>query len=566
MFKGVTTQIAYFMRGRTSKQNLRALLKLVLVLFGIIMTFSFIFHILMLRENQEFSWITGFYWTLTVMSTLGFGDITFHTDLGRLFSMGVLLTGTIFMLILLPFTIIQFFYAPWMQAQLESRAPKHLPPDTHGHILLTNYDAVTQALIQKLDHYQYSYYLICPDITQVLNYYDQGLSVVVGDLDNPETYEKMQINQAALVATTATDTVNTHIAFTVRDLNSSIPIIATAEDPDSVDILELAGCNRVIQLEKMLGMSLARRAEGGDTAAHVIGKYEDLIIAETMAAHTPFVGKTIEEMGLRQKIGLSVVGVWQRGVFQTAHRETRVGPTTVLVLAGSQEQLDRYNELYCIYTTTQAPVVIIGGGGVGQTTAQTLVEQGLGYHIIEQDPHIVSTLQNCIQGNAADIKVLKKAGILDAKTVIITTHDDDINVYLTLYCRRLNPEIQIISRVTQERNISTLHRAGADFVMSYASMGANVIFNLLERSDTLMVAEGLDVFKLKIPKSLIGKTIADSGIRNNTGCTLIAINIGNNLQINPDPNQPMPENAEIILIGSTESENKFLDLYVLENE
>jgi voltage-gated potassium channel len=81
-----------------------------------------------------------------------------------------------------------------------------------------------------------------------------------------------------------------------------------------------------------------------------------------------------------------------------------------------------------------------------------------------------------------------------------------------------------------------------------------------------MVAEGLDVFKLKIPKSLIGKTIADSGIRNNTGCTLIAINIGNNLQINPDPNQPMPENAEIILIGSTESENKFLDLYVLENE
>nr|MBF0222247.1 hypothetical protein [Desulfobulbaceae bacterium] len=36
----------------------------------------------MMYEGREFSWITGFYWTLTVMSTLGFGDITFQTDLG----------------------------------------------------------------------------------------------------------------------------------------------------------------------------------------------------------------------------------------------------------------------------------------------------------------------------------------------------------------------------------------------------------------------------------------------------------------------------------------------------
>lgn len=562
MFKAITPQITYMMRGRTSKQNLGILAKLLAVFLVIITVFSIVFHVLMLRENQEFSWITGFYWTLTVMSTLGFGDITFHTDLGRLFSMCVLLTGTFFMLILLPFTFIQFFYAPWMQAQLESRAPHQLPPDTHGHVLLTHYGPVMQALIQKLNLYHYNYYLITPDITKAMQYYDQGLNVVVGELDNPETYQKMQIDKAALVATTATDTVNTHIAFTVRDLNPHIPIIATAADPDSVDILELAGCNRVIQLEKMLGLSLARRAQGGDSAAHVIGEYEGLVIAETMVAHTPFVGKTLAEMELRQKIGLSAVGVWERGVFQTPRPDTRIGPHTVLVLAGSQEQLDLYNELFCIYTTTHAPVVIIGGGDVGQTTAEFLVEQGLDYRIIEQDPEIVPTLGNCILGNAADIEILKKAGIRDATTVIITTHDDDINVYLALYCRRLNPSIQIISRVTQERNISTLHRAGADFVMSYASMGANAIFNLLERSDTLMVAEGLDVFKMKIPKSLVGKTIAESAMHSKTGCTLIALNTGADLQINPNPNVPMPDGAEIILIGSTAGENLFLDLYV----
>ena len=51
------------------------------------------------------------------------------------------------------------------------------------------------------------------------------------------------------------------------------------------------------------------------------------------------------------------------------------------------------------------------------------------------------------------------------------TGNDDTNIYLTIYCRKLHPDIQIISRANRERNVSTLHRAGADFVASYASMG-----------------------------------------------------------------------------------------------
>ena len=44
----------------------------------------------------------------------------------------------------------------------------------------------------------------------------------------------------------------------------------------------------------------------------------------------------------------------------------------------------------------------------------------------------------------------------------VTTNDDATNIYLTIYCRRLRPNMQIISRSTMERNVTTLHRAGAD--------------------------------------------------------------------------------------------------------
>ena len=569
MIKGLAPQFAFLLGKRTTRRNLSVLFKLLLAVSVIVTIFSVLFHLIMLREGQEFSWFTGFYWTLTVMSTLGFGDITFQGDLGRLFSMIVLLTGMVFLLIVLPFTFIQFFYAPWIQAQSEARAPRQLPRSTREHVLLTNYDPIAQALINKLDRYQYSYYLITPDLAHAQQLYDQGINVVVGDLDNPETYKKMQIEQAALVAATDTDPINTHIAFTVRDLNPTVPIIAKVDDSDSVDILQLAGCDHVLQLEKMLGASLARRTQSGETAAHVIGQYDDLFIAETTAAHTPLVGQTLEEIGLRRELGLTAVGVWERGIFQPALPDTRIGPHTVLVMTGTQSQLDRFNELFCIYKVSNAPVVVIGGGGVGMEAARTLVEQGLDYRIVEKDPEQAQRLDNCIVGNAADFEVLKRAEILDALTVIITTHDDDINVYLTVYCRRLNPEIQIISRVTQERNIATLHRAGADFVMSYASMGADAIFNFLKRSDTLMVAESLSVFsedisvfRMKMPSSLVGKTIANSAIRRNTGCTIIALNDNHEMQLNPDPNKPLPGAAEILLIGSSEGEKRFLDMYV----
>jgi len=133
-----------------------------------------------------------------VMSTLGFGDVTFEGDLGRAFALIVLLTGIVYMLVLFPFTFIQFFYAPWMEAQSENRAPRQLPKHTSGHILITHYDEVTAALIAKLDLYNYEYYLIVPEISEALRLVDNGIVVVVGDLDDPEAYRNMRVEEAAL--------------------------------------------------------------------------------------------------------------------------------------------------------------------------------------------------------------------------------------------------------------------------------------------------------------------------------------------------------------------------------
>lgn len=554
-------QFIHFLRSGPSTRNLQILVRFLLALATMVTVYSILFHYIMAWEGRDFSWVTGFYWTLTVMSTLGFGDITFHGDLGRIFSIFVLLSGVLFLLILLPFTFIQFFYAPWMEAQLVARAPRELPKETSGHVIMTFYGPVTSTLIRKLKQYNYPYVVLVPELQEALNLADLDVNVVVGELDDPETYRKIRVNTAAMVVTTRSDAVNTNVVSTVRGVSESVPVIATVRDQASIDILKLAGSTHVLRFDEMMGKSLARRTTGGDAMAHIIGQFDLLMIAEANVAGTPLIGMTIQESQLRERTGVTILGAWVRGEFQAAEPQMQITPNTVLVLAGSRQELRNYDELLCIYHVIDEPVIIIGGGRVGRATALALQKRGIDYRIVEKEPSLIVDDGKYIFGSAADLEVLEKAGIMKTHTVIITTHDDDTNIYLVIYCRRLRPDIQIISRTSLERNVATLHRAGADFVMSYASMGANMIFNLLDRSDILMVSEGLDVIKMKLPASLAGKTLAESGIRQKTGCNVVAVVSEEKMQFNPDPHAPLVSGTEIILVGSVEGESRFLKIY-----
>jgi hypothetical protein len=140
--KFLGSQIAVLLGDRTMRTNVRALLKYLLALAALIVLYAVLFHVIKDQvEGERYSWITGFYWTLVVMTTLGFGDITFTSDVGRLFSIAVLLSGVLFLLILLPFLFIRLFYAPWLEARLRLRAPRELPAGTAGHVVIVEYDA-----------------------------------------------------------------------------------------------------------------------------------------------------------------------------------------------------------------------------------------------------------------------------------------------------------------------------------------------------------------------------------------------------------------------------------------
>jgi len=559
--KFLPSQMIFFLQGRETKKKIRSLLKFILLLGLLIIAFSVGFHFLMQYEGRQYTWITGLYWTLTVMSTLGFGDITFASDLGKIFSIIVMLSGIIFLLVMLPFTFITFFYAPWLEAQSKLRVPRELPEDFRDHVIFTSFDPITISLVELLEKYSRPYVILMPDIQLAMDLIDQGYNVVVGELDDPEAYRRLQVGQAAMVVANNDDMKNTNITFTIREITSETPIVTNADSDESIDILQLAGSTHVFQFMKLLGQALARRALGISARANVIGHFDQMLIAEATAMRTPLVGKTLLDSGIRQASGINVVGLWERGRFEVPRPHSVITPTTVLVLAGTAEQLAKYDRCMEHVGELTTPIIILGGGRVGQAAAEALRERGILFRIIESNPDSVSGDGEYVIGNAADLQTLIRAGIQKAPSVFITTHTDDLNIYLTIYCRRLRPDIQIISRATLDRNISILHTAGANLVMSAASLAANTIFNLLISHKVLMVSEGLNIFRVKTHRSLAGKTLIESKIREETGCTVIAIQRGEQMRLNPDPDQRLAASDELILIGTGEAEKLFITQY-----
>lgn len=563
--KFLPSQIAYLLSQPGARSNLRALSKYLIFLTLVVAVYAVLFHVIMVRvEGQEHSWLTGVYWTLTVMSTLGFGDITFYSDIGRLFSIVVLMSGIVLLMIVLPFAFIRFFYAPWLEAQLRFRAPRQARADAADHVIVTHYEALGRPLVRKLGLSGVTCYVLETDRQRAAELHNEGVPVVVGHLDAVGTYEALRVNRARAVVACGSDTINTNITLTVRELGEDIPVYALAEEDASVDLLELAGASHVLPLKRRLGEHLAGRVNAGHAAAHVIGRFEDLQIAEFPVQGTPLVGRAIKDTRLRESLGLNVVGVWRRGRLLPARPDLVLDDSSVPVVVGTAEQIVELDTLLVIYDTNYNPVVVLGGGKVGMAAVDALHAKGMAVHLVEKNEALRERLaavpDRLIIGDAADLAVIMEAGIAEAPSVLLTTNDDAVNIYLAVYCRRLNPKLRIVSRITHERNLEAIHRAGADFALSYTSLGVESVYALLRGREMVLLGEGVEFFALDMPSGLAGRTLAEAGIGARTGLNVIAVESEGETSTNPRADLPLPAGGRLLVLGTSEQRRRFREV------
>lgn len=553
-------------------RNLGALARYVGFLVVVILLFSGIFQLIMSQiEGQSHSWATAIYWTLVTMSTLGFGDIVFVSDAGRIFTLVVLLSGTVLLLVVLPFTFIRFFYAPWLETQIRQETPRSVKSETSDHVILCRYDEVAKALIERLHASKIPYYVLEPDPNVAAQLIADGISTVTGELDAKLTYERLNLDAARLLVANHDDTTNANIVLTAREATGNgntnpTPVVGFAEHRDSIDILELAGCNQVLSPKIQLGQYLAERGSAGIDHTDVLGSIKGLRMGEIAARDTALVGCTIRQTALRTKTGASIVGMWQAGRLLPARPETTIQADSILVVLGVAEQLKNVESLLNKEEKKAGhPVLIIGGGTVGRAAARKLQERNVSVYLLEKDANVcdrcVDLADRIIVGDANDSKNLNLAGFQEARAVLLTGKDDAVNIYLAVYCRRLRPDIRIVSRVARNRNVSAVHRAGADFAFSDAALAAESTIALLEKHEMVVLDHDIELFEVDVPRKLVNTKLAESNISSITGLVVVGLDDGKQITTAIDSSVSLEDGHKLVMLGTTKQREVFSETF-----
>jgi Trk K+ transport system NAD-binding subunit len=109
--------------------------------------------------------------------------------------------------------------------------------------------------------------------------------------------------------------------------------------------------------------------------------------------------------------------------------------------------------------------------------------------------------------------------------------------------------------------VHKLHSAGADQVMSYTSLAAGMIFNLLRPHGLQILAEGLNLFRQEVPSTFVGQSLSACRIRAMTDCNVVAVDSGKSMHINPEPDYQFTAEDELFLVGSDEAQRRYLKTF-----
>ena len=279
---------------------------------------------------------------------------------------------------------------------------------------------------------------------------------------------------------------------------------------------------------------------------------------------TLLAGALVRDTRLRELTGLSVVGLWERGRLKPAFPHTEIRPDAVAVVAGTAAQIRALDELIA-RDGPPAPVLVIGAGKVGQAAALALKQKRLVVSALDRDEKALAMLAPHVDeihaGDAADRQTIERAGVGRAASVLLTTNDDAMNIYLAVYCRKLNPDLRIVSRITHERNVEAIHRAGADFVLSYTSLGVDGIMSLVSGGAMVTLGEGVRLFEVPVPPSLAGQPLSRTGIGSRTGLSVVAIQHQEILTTHLTGETVLTKGGRLVMLGDADQRQQFAEAF-----
>jgi NhaP-type Na+/H+ or K+/H+ antiporter/Trk K+ transport system NAD-binding subunit len=161
--------------------------------------------------------------------------------------------------------------------------------------------------------------------------------------------------------------------------------------------------------------------------------------------------------------------------------------------------------------------IVVGGGRVGQTLAERLVDRGEEVVILERDPQQVDALRGAgltvREGDGTQRDFLEAAGADNAKVVAAATHDDDANLLVGQLAKNTFEVETVVARVNHPENTEAFRNLDIEAISAGLSV-AQSMDNVIERPGIARWMSELDrdgdVQEVEVTsENIAGETIAE---------------------------------------------------------
>ncbi|MFW5918664.1 MAG: potassium channel family protein, partial [Halanaeroarchaeum sp.] len=441
--------------------------------------------------------------------------------------------------------------------------PTSVEGDLSEHVVICTYTSRSAALVDELDAWGVEYVIVEPDRDQAVDLYEDGHRVIRGDPTSAEGLSGARLESARALVSDVSDQVDASIVLTAKEVAEEVPVISVVEDPNSSEYHRLAGADRVLSPRPLLGSSLASKVTTS-VSTSIDGEIElgeDFEVAE-LSVHrgSRLVGTTLAESGIRERSGVNVIGAWFRGQFETPpDPDATITNGTILLVTGREDQLEslKGRTRSTVRRFESGETIVVGYGQVGRASARALAEHDISYTVVDlEDMDEVDVV-----GDAADPETLTAAGVESARSVILALPDDTTTEFATLVIRDLSPETEVIARVDEARNVTKMYRAGADYVLSLATVTGRMIASaVIEEEEVLSFKNQVEVVRTRAPE-LVGRSIGDARIRSRTDCTVVSIERDGEVLTDVGPDVRIVEDDDLIIAGPDEGIRRFNELF-----
>jgi voltage-gated potassium channel len=210
--------------------------------------------------------------------------------------------------------------------------------------------------------------------------------------------------------------------------------------------------------------------------------------------------------------------------------------------------------------------ILCGFGRVGREIARIFTDERIDFVIVDINPESLERAAaagfRTITGDAADTATLRAAGVERARGLVAAVDSDEINIYVTLSARVLNPNLFIVARANREDAESKLRLAGATRVISPYRIGGRRMASLAMRPtavefvDTLLFAKNsqlvLEDFAIAGGSRWSGKPISSLAPEGHE-IFVLAVKRGEGMLFRPPPETVLAEHDEIVVAGAPEA-------------